>query len=173
MRCPVASWHIASLAAAQCPKLWGHRKWSPQGQADAIEPNRKPRLLMVAVISPPQQRLAARKSTEADIVLQGAGQPIKIRSSIDLSQGNLLVHPHRQGMTSSDEKPNRDKDAAKAELSHSTGIRPPLVSSLANHREAAVGARCKPSLPSSTIVQGCREPSPVLSLAPGIRRRST
>ena len=35
-------------------------------------------------------------------------------SSIDLSQGILLVHPHRQGMTASDEKPNQDKEAAKA-----------------------------------------------------------
>jgi hypothetical protein len=93
-------------------------------------------------------------------------------SSIDLSQGILLVHPHRRGMTSSDEKPNQDKDAAKTKLSHSTEIRPPLVP-LANLREAVVGARCKPSLPSSIIVQGCREPSPVLGLAPGIRRSST
>jgi hypothetical protein len=30
---------------------------------DSIDPNRKPRLLVMAVISPPQQRLAARKST--------------------------------------------------------------------------------------------------------------
>jgi len=40
--------------------------------------------------------------------------PSKFGSSIDLSQGIFLVHPHRQGMTSSDEKPNQDKDAAKA-----------------------------------------------------------
>jgi hypothetical protein len=81
MRCHVASWHIASLAAVQrYVRLGEHRKWSPQGQADAIDdPNRKPRLLVMAVISPPEQRLAARKSIEADIVLQGAGQPIQIR----------------------------------------------------------------------------------------------
>ena len=46
-----------------------------------------------------------------------------------------MVHPQRQGMPSSDEKPNQDKDAAKTKLSHSTEIRPPLVS-LANPREA-------------------------------------
>jgi hypothetical protein len=103
---------------------------------------------------------------------RGAGSTICYGSSIDLSQGILLVHPHRRGMTSSDEKPNQDKDAAKTKLSHSTEIRPPLVP-LANLREAVVGARCKPSLPSSIIVQGCREPSPVLGLAPGIRRSST
>jgi hypothetical protein len=40
--------------------------------------------------------------------------PSKFGSSIDLSQGILLVHPHRQGMTASDEKPNQDKEAAKA-----------------------------------------------------------
>jgi len=34
-------------------------------------------------------------------------------------KGVLLVHPHRQGKTSSDEKPNQDKEAAKAKLSHS------------------------------------------------------
>jgi hypothetical protein len=38
---------------------------------------------------------------------------------------------------------------------------------------AVVGAGCKPSLPSSSIMQGCREPSPVFGLAPGIRRSST
>src|SRR6476646_9369836 len=89
--------------------------------------------------------------------------PSKFGSSIDLSQGILWIHLHRQGMRSSDEKPNQDKDVE---------IRPPLVP-LANLREAVVGARCKPSLPSSIIVQGCREPSPVLGLAPGIRRSST
>jgi hypothetical protein len=54
MRCHVASWHIASLAAVQrYVRLGEHRKWSPQGQADAIDdPNRKPRLLVMAVISP-------------------------------------------------------------------------------------------------------------------------
>src|SRR6476660_2704644 len=95
--------------------------------------------------------------------------PSKFGSSIDLSQGILLVHPHRQGMTSSDEKPNQDKDAAKTKLSHSTGIRPPLVTLANLLRWRSLQAE----LAKFIIVQGCREPSPVLGLAPGIQRSST
>src|SRR5258708_13110987 len=78
-------------------------------------------------------------------------------SSIDLSQGILLVHPHRRGMTSSDEKPNQDKDAAKTKLSHSTEIRPPLVP-LANLREPLVVARRQPTFPHSIILPGSSQP---------------
>jgi hypothetical protein len=45
--------------------------------------------------------------------------------------------PSVRVMTSSDEKPDQDKDAAKTKLSHSTEIRPPPVS-LANFWEASV-----------------------------------
>jgi hypothetical protein len=58
-------------------------------------------------------------------------------------------------VTSSDEKPNQDKDPAKTKLSHSTEIRPPP--SFPSELLGGVGgARCKPSLPSSIIVQVCR-----------------
>ena len=104
----------------------------------------------------------------SDFVREDLAQPFVTDLLLTYLKASSWFTPHRQGMTSCDEKPNLDKDAAKTKLSHSTEIRPPLVP-LANLREAVVGARCKPSLPSSIIVQGCREPSPVLGLAPGIR----
>ena len=81
--------------------------------------------------------------------------PLQTHSNSDLLLTYLKASswftPHRQGKTSSEEKSSQDREAAKATLSHSTEIRPPLVPSeppggrrwLAASRACQVPSLCK------------------------------